>query len=353
MFDKGGKESNYSNTKFQDGQILEYFKKMPKTNQNQKHERFTFVFKKLFLVLTSFVAMLFALKTFGESLYGWILNRFSQEIEGMGWGDVYLGFFSSNCKNENECETSDYKLQTSFSPPPLVYNTSFEWHYCDYDKAPLLLWEVYGTQRYIQIQILRKEDSAVVYDSGEREWSYSYFPKRVIYWQMENLNLEHGKEYHWRIRVADENKIWSSWAEGGVFQVPQFKFPKTEFEWWPKKPSVDEVVEFYNLTFRNTGYSETEEVEFEWKVPALETQEAECIAYESCDCQSLKCLAIKLRFLKTGPKSVKLEATHLGLKDLGIEDTLSGLGCGPGCCQSTKEISVAYPLPQWKESVPR
>jgi len=326
---------------------------MPRIAQAFKHKKFTLSFKKLLFFLFFFALVFFSLKTFGQSIYGWILNRFSQEIEGMGWGDVYLGFISSNCKNENECETSDYKLQTSVAFAPTLHDLSFEWHYCDYDKAPLLLWQVYGNQRYIQIQILRNEDNFLVYDSGEKEWPYPYFPKRVIYWEMENPNLEYGKEYYFKIRVADENKIWSSWATSGVFRLPPFKFPKTTFEWRPQNPSVKETVEFYNLTFRNTGYSEGEGVEFQWKVPALENQEAKCIAYESCDCQNLRCEAIKLQFLKTGVKSIKLEATHLGLKNLGIEDTQSGLGCGPGCCQSTKAISVAYPLPQWQEAIPK
>lgn len=315
----------------------------------------------LFLILVFSLFLIFELKAIS---YGLILNYITKEFEGFAWGDRYLGFISSNCKNENECGTSNYKLMTDLKWEVAinVINLKDEWSYCDYDKSPVFKWQVIGGyQSKIQLQISTTDDSVFsspVFDTGQIDWSYNQYPAYAKHWSgfSEKWTLPHpqyGLSYHWRLKVGDAEGNWSPWTYGGTFTLPPYKFPRTSFVWSPSSPSVGEEVQFNNLTRKLTPYDPEEKISFEWEIPGW-GEDVECIESEACPCNEYpRCLGPRARFQEVASKEIKLKATHDLLKEAKLEDLHSGIGCGPGCCQIIKDFSVKYPLPGWQEVIPK
>lgn len=48
------------------------------------------------------------------------LNQDTGEFEGWAWGDKVVGWISFNCKNQNNCSQSNYKVTTDYINPPDV-----------------------------------------------------------------------------------------------------------------------------------------------------------------------------------------------------------------------------------------
>ena len=256
----------------------------------------------------------------------------------------------ASCQQNEECFggfcCKGLGCQSSPCPPT---NLSHEWYYCVNDLKPQFFFEVPFTFEAIQLQIAIQENFAsesIVFDTGEISWSWPRYPYKVQEWESlpkwKDNHPKYNQTYFWRVKVKKDS-IWSLWSEVQSFKTPPQGFPKTDFDFWPKEPSIGEEVAFFDKTEFDPQSDKT----WEWIIP-----DAECIETSECSCSIYpSCQSPKVKFKSSGAKTVTLKATN---KNLNLEDKT--FGCGPGCCKISKGASsgmaVKLPLPIWKEAPP-
>jgi len=329
-----------------------------------------------------------------KSFYGFTLNNelSPKEIEGFGWGETVIGWFSanrSNCDSNKDGTTdtgnylncpsgnsiSDYRVLTTVALLRAI-NPNYKWYYCQYDKAPVFEWLVAGgKQTKVWVQIFSDSNyQNKVFDSGIQEgWnaselSYGTFPLSPSQWKdvfrgnWVSPHPQYNQTYYWQVKIGDDYGNWSPWTKGPSFILPSHPFAHAEFSMFPYPPSRDEQITFSNLsTFDETliGCPTSTSpylVSFTWEITGGGFECQGCKNPATCEtlaCQSpLSCFDLLGRFRNPGPTQVVLKAqTDLSEEDKNSSGTFSG--CGPGCCQMTRTFSTKYPLPLWKEVIPK
>jgi len=273
-----------------------------------------------------------------------------------------------NCPSGNSI--SDYRVFTSVVLLRAM-NPNYKWYYCQYDKAPVFEWLVVGgDQAKLQLQICSNDkcdSESIVYDSGIKESrvsgsDYGTFPTSALFWKDIRPNLQYGQTYYWQVKIGDDDGNWSPWTKGPSFTLPSHPFAHAEFSMFPDPPSRDEQVTFSNLsTFDETLISCPTSsfpypVSFTWQITGGGFECQGCKDPATCEvlaCPSpLNCFDLLGRFRNPGPTEVVLKAqTDLSEEDKNSWGTFSG--CGAGCCQMTRTFSTKYPLPLWKEVIPK
>jgi hypothetical protein len=168
------------------------------------------------------------------------------EFVNWAWSDLNIGWLSFNCRNQNHCSTSDYKVMTSLDfepeiPVPRVFNPGFSFdNPCAQSRIPTLTWETDAQIPYdYEIEIDDKPgfNSPEVKDqaygtsntfwapgAGDIQPSCSYCcdisPYNNIAWV--------ARTYYWRIRARNSGGSWSEWARG-VFATKLHCYPYPDF----------------------------------------------------------------------------------------------------------------------------
>jgi len=276
-----------------------------------------------------------------DANYGVTLNSSTGEFEGWatGWddtpGEAVVGWISFNCKNQNVCSTSTYKVFLTAPPnqPPTANNLSV-----DAQSSDVICGETSGSrakfswnfvdpgdsQSAYQIQIDNNSDfSPPEVDTGKILSSSQTFllsrPYPLLKW---------GTTYYWRLMVWDNHDATSTWINGPSFTTPSHAYPAIDFSWKPQRPVVGEVVQFTDQsncydTAGTTTCSNSTDDSFLW-------------TFQNGNPQSSTNQNPTTTFSSIGESKITLKVTD----SYGYS------------CSVSKSLRTTYPLPFFKEIPP-
>jgi len=285
-------------------------------------------------------------------IYGVELNSSTREFEDWAWGgddtlkEAVVGWISFNCKNQNVCATSDYKVMTSFSinRPPTAVNLSVtppDSTYCGItDYPPVRLnWEFSDpgdSQSAYQIQVATSSNfSSLVLDTeipglaGQSKTFVIQPPYPTLSWN---------RTYYWRLKVWDSQGTpstdWIVYQDNTPppesFTTASHSYPSPNFTPSPQNPTVNEVVTFIDnstcyLTGGGQDYCTTSAAtQYQWDFQNVGITDS---TYKG---------NATTTYSTTNPYTVKLTITD----ELGQT------------CDTTRGVNVSLPLPEWKEISP-
>jgi hypothetical protein len=267
-----------------------------------------------------------------------------QEFRGWAWSDMVIGWISFNCKNQNVCSNSNYKvfLTTSLNQPPTVSNTSETQNSCAWGSSPqvapglaiILSW-VYsdpdGDQQTAYEIWLDDSPSFSdpkfnkVFESGSQAYALNLADDQEGDWLSE---LAWGTTYYWKVRVKDSAGNWSDWSPIDSFTTPSHSYPYPDFTWYPSIITIGVSVQFINQSeCYDTGGTTT---------CSASTGDSFLWTFEGGNPSSSTLENPTTTFSSFGPHSVTLKVTDS-----------NGF-----FCEKTKQVNSTYPLPFWKEIPP-
>lgn len=269
------------------------------------------------------------------------------EFRGWAWGSDVVGWISFNCLDRAAgfcAGTSNYKVLLDINFPPTATCKETEtWNSCVDSRNPALSWNYSDSdsddQDAYQIQI--DNDSAF---SAPITIDVTADPSSSNTYQPSGTTLNWGTRYYWRVKVKD-NQLWAiSWSKSDTapfnnycfFDTPAHAYPNVkppnyDFIWAPQNPSALEPVQFtdrsicYDDVITGSPCSSPDDG-FKWTIPKT-TQGDPLITFVENPVAT---------FSQPGNWQVILEVTD----DLGT-------------CSAPKSVKVSYPLPSWKEIIPR
>ena len=284
--------------------------------------------------------------------YGVSWNSSTQELEGWAWSDMVIGWISFNCKDGgyNEvtgehysvCGTSNYKVMTNINQPPSPpFNTSETINPCAWGTTPqvapglsvTLHWTYFDPEGDSQqaYEIWLDDNSAFPdpkFNHLVEDTSNSY---ALDLSQDDNSDwlsqLSWNTTYYWKVRVRDNLGAWSNWSAVDSFSTPLHASPYINFSWTPQKPTVNELVQFTDLS--DVYYTK---FSWLWEFPGNYSCENPITGCETVQNPSIKFSAI--------PQALN-NKVYLTVTD---SDGFS--------CRDWKPINVTLPLPEWEEISP-
>ncbi len=142
-------------------------------------------------------------------------------------------------------------------------------------------------------------------------------------------DIEYGRLTRWRVNVEDGDGNcngdgnWSGWTDWTTaFSIYSHAYPWIDFRWTPQRPTANEVVQF---TDQSEVYGGTTKVSLFWTfqdgVPVTSTSSTP-----------------KIKFTSAGLKTVTLKVTDSD---------------GFICQDPKKTVWVNFPLPKWREVIPK
>lgn len=271
-----------------------------------------------------------------NSSYGVSINKSNGEFSGYAWSDMVIGWISFNCKNQNVCQTSNYKVIkgiTVLNRAPTASNPNESKNHCAWGSTPqvasgltiTLNWTYSDPDGDSQsaYEIWLDDDSNfsgpkfnhLVENSSANSYALDLSQDDNHDWLS---NLAWHTTYYWKVRVKDNKGNWSDWSGIDSFTTPRHASPYVNFSWNPKSPSVNEIVQFTDLSDVYGG-ADSWFWTFQDGNPATSNLQNP-----------------KIKFTSTGSKGVTLQVTD-----------------GDGySCTGSKTVNLALPFPEWKEIPP-
>jgi len=236
-----------------------------------------------------------------------------------------------NCDQNCQCqigtgpgEPCEFKLKVRPpNPPSSLYET---WDDCKVPgiSLPTFYWTYSHPEGRSQNRFEIKIFGETTLDETFPGSSPKYSPPSD--WVKNNLLF--GKKYSWQVRVQDDQGNWSDWSSIKEFETRKHQAPQVDFEWSPQVPSLKEKISFLDKSEVFGGATKSS---FEWTFPS---------GYK-CINPSSNC------HLAQNPE-ITFESAPIANKiTLKVTDS-DGLSC-----PKTKEISFTFPLPLWREVLPR
>ena len=287
------------------------------------------------------------------NVYGVKVNLTNKELEGWAWGSDVIGWVSFNCKNEDICSTSNYKVITSLNMPPTASNLSVP--SCCYCETPVqkFSWKFSDSdgdnQKSYWLQVDKQGDFSFfgegefnqeIQSSAENNTITEGFAPLVK--MPGNNQLGYNISYYWRLKVIDIRGATSTWISGPSFKGPEHIAPTPNFSWKPENPSQEEVVQLCavkegdceNMSEDNESvcYNNANEkiscsnAVFNWTLPS----DAEFVGTSTASAKNPK-----VKFTTEETHIIKLKITD----DVAV-------------CSCEKSIGVSKALPKWKEVAP-
>jgi hypothetical protein len=281
--------------------------------------------------------------------YGVTFNTSTNEFEGWaaGWDDTpeeaVIGWISFNCKNQNVCSTSTYKVFL-MNQPPTASNPTTTPDYCAWGSSPLVAPGLAITLHWTYsdqdgdlpagYEVWIDTDSNFHNDDprfklkveGTKSTSYTINLSDNQSTRVDKLTypLSWNTTYHWKVRVKDSAGNWSNWSTVDSFTTPSHAHPYVNFKWDPQRPIVNQEVQFTDLS---KCYNSSDNIvlcsnwfwTFQNGNPVSSTKQNPTTTFSS-----------------VGPNLVTLKVTDS-----------SGYWC-----ENSKTVASTYPLPFWKEIPP-
>jgi len=248
--------------------------------------------------------------------YGVDFDSQSGEFSGFAWGSNVMGWTSF--KGDN------YVVVTTAKLPPTVSTDGETWQHCTYKgrSIPILHWDYSdGTQAAYWVQI---DDTSASFPSPEVDTGEISLSSQS--YAADGYDFSWSTKYWWRVKVKNQDGVWSSWSNIDDFWTPDHAYPWPDFSWEPLEPTQGEVVVFEpdsSETFGGTTISS-----YQWTVT-----EGEGVYVDDTN-----------EFSQYPHIIFNTETNKVTLK---ITDT-----DGYSCTCSEKEITAQLPLPEYKEVPP-
>ncbi len=251
------------------------------------------------------------------------------DLQGWAWSDAVVGWISLNCANQGNCGVSNYKVMAVVNQAPSTSNLLVtQPNYCKSGPAATFNWSFSdpdpgNTQSAYQVQVATNSGFSgpgTVVDSNKvssASNSYATGSGKLVY----------NSTYYWRVRVWDNYDLVSAWASGSNFTTPKHVYPTVNFKASPLSPSVNETVQFTDLT---TGGATING--WTWNIQDATYQDG-----TNANSQNPK-----VKFTVTGTKTITLVAKDVDNYQCSNADTASSL----------QNLNIRLPLPGWKEVAP-
>ena len=290
----------------------------------------------------------------------------NKEFLDWAWGDQVIGWKSFNCKNNNSCVTSNYKVLINLlgaapNQPPTATNLDRTLSWCNVAPSKGLAglsWTYNdpdnNSQSQYQLQVATDvgfnnraidciiNQSVASGQKGSSALSVVSSPANVCNDGGElggrTLEISYNNNYFWRLKVKDSQGDWSDWANGLNFTAPSHAYPWAYFTWLPQFPAVDESVQFADQSFCYSGGPGGQTCNsWLWTFPLPPEWE--------------------FGIRDPGPPPILYNNTNQNpqgkFTTLGNEDvTLKATDDSGFFCSITRTVTGRLPLPKWREIVP-
>jgi hypothetical protein len=259
-----------------------------------------------------------------------------QEFRNWAWSDMVIGWISFNCKNQNSCATSNYKvyLTTSLNPPPTAENLSV-----DAQSSDVICGQVSGSQAKFSWTFVDPGDSQSAYQiqidnnpdfsSPEVDTGKILSSSQSFFLQLPYPLLNWGAPYYWKLQVWDSASNTSGWINGPSFTTPSHAYPSPDFTPSPPNPVINELVTFID----NSICYSAGNVEYYCKNGAS-TQYQWDFQDDNVWDSTYKGNATTT-YSNSVPYTIRLRITN-----------------SIGSCDTTRQVNVSHSLPEWKEVPP-
>jgi len=261
----------------------------------------------------------------------------SGDLQGWAWSDAVVGWISLNCANQGSCGVSNYKVHAVVNQPPtatgLTVSSIANSNYCTI-PSHTLSWNYFdpdgNNESQFQLQvdddsgfgspaIDRTVPATVASGSGNSQQA------QVAVAVMADKLLYNDTTYNWRVKVWDNYGLASSdWINGTSFKTAKHIFPTVNFSASPLNPSVNEVIQFTDLTTGGAAING-----WTWTIPDATYQDSTTANSQNP----------KVKFSTTGTKTITLVAKDSDNYQCSNANTVSSL----------QSLMIRLPLPGWKE----
>ncbi len=284
------------------------------------------------------------------------------EFRGWAWGDMIIGWISFNCADRGVCGSSSYKVVLDINFPPTATcndttdnqpqipcsdsrNPTLEWTYFDVDGDTQQSYRV-NIDADLNFTLPLVIDTGEVFSSGT-----SYKPS--------GTTLNWGTPYWWRVKVRDSRGVWSDWSVSSLQPSEKFcdfttllhAYPNCLFTKLPTSPSALEDVRFTDTSKCYDNNPPTEDDcsatsppsplgkvdAFLWNFNAGTPPNPGTVNWDPDIPLTPTLETPVVSFSNPGPWTVKLRVTD----------------SDGYWCEYFEDFNVQYPLPGWKEVIPR
>jgi len=301
---------------------------------------------------------------------------------GWAWSEDF-GWISFNCENESNCATANYKVSIfSHSYKPEVENLSVLQDNCTDNGANpqvKLHWIFKGcktddNQTAYRIQIDDDQFIDPIIINKKKTGANKIYSTIIEDGNALQYGITAEKSYFWRVMVQTNGVEWSDWSSTQTFSTPKHPYPEASL-----KCSIDPNENREYIDCNKLSVSANQKVYFKGNDPepcggiepplspectgvvikkriwgfGVSCPSNPCLLGETCNANNVCEKTITGEDAKTNWTTRTYSAGSLPNKGLSLEITDSSIYECPTSGTSFENSKVNFPLPIWKEVIPK